>query len=111
MGHFPVAQIAPDDAAFQTLVSLVRDGGWVKLSGAYRLIDAAPKRCVWGSDWPRVAHRRAMPKVGDLLDTLALWAPHEQQRHKILVSRPRDALPSDLARFSNWPLDTGNPLP
>ena len=105
MGHFPVAQVAPDDAAFQTLVSLVRDGGWVKLSGAYRLseseppyadttayaqrlIEAAPDRCVWGSDWPHVAHWRTMPNVGDLLDTLALWAPHEQQRHKILVSNP-----------------------
>lgn len=105
MGHFPVAQVAPDDAAFQTLVALVRDGGWVKLSGAYRLsereppyadttayaqrlIEAAPDRCVWGSDWPHVAHWRTMPNVGDLLDTLALWAPHEQQRHKILVSNP-----------------------
>lgn len=105
MGHFPVAQVAPDDEAFQTLVSLVRDGGWVKLSGAYRLseseppyadttpyaqrlIEVAPDRCVWGSDWPHVAHWRTMPNVGDLLDTLALWAPNEQQRHKILASNP-----------------------
>jgi 2-pyrone-4,6-dicarboxylate lactonase len=105
MGHFPTAEIAPDDVDFQTLVSLVRDGGWVKLSGAYRLSDAeppyadtvayaqrlievAPDRCVWGSDWPHVAHWRTMPNVGDLLDTLALWAPNEQQRHNILVTNP-----------------------
>lgn len=105
MGHFPVAEVGPDDDRFQTLVSLVRDGGWVKLSGAYRLsenappypdtvayaqrlIDAAPERCVWGSDWPHVANWRVMPNVGDLLDTLALWAPDEAVRRHILVTNP-----------------------
>ena len=105
MGHFPTSQVGPDDASFQTLVSLVRDGGWVKLSGAYRLSDggppyaetvpfaqrliaAAPDRCVWGSDWPHVANWGTMPNVGDLLDTLALWAPDEAQRHRILVTNP-----------------------
>ena len=34
MGHFPADVAEP---GFQTLVSLVRDGAWVKLSGAYRL--------------------------------------------------------------------------
>src|SRR5690606_30841078 len=38
MGHFP-ASLGVSDPGFQTLVSLVRDGGWVKLSGAYRLAD------------------------------------------------------------------------
>ena len=83
------------------LVSLVRDGGWVKLSGAYRLadempyaettplaqalIEAAPDRCVWGSDWPHVAHYKHMMNVGDLLDTLADWAPDEAVRNRILT--------------------------
>lgn len=105
MGHFPTAQVKPDDASFQTLVGLVRDGGWVKLSGAYRLsdnspsyadtvpfaqrlIEAAPDRCVWGSDWPNVANWGVMPNVGELMDTLALWAPNEAQRHRILVTNP-----------------------
>lgn len=105
MGHFPVAQVGPDEAAFQALVELVRDGGWVKLSGAYRLsqaeppyaettpyaqrlMEVAPQRCVWGSDWPHVAHWRTMPNVGDLLDTLALWVPDAQQRHDVLVGNP-----------------------
>jgi 2-pyrone-4,6-dicarboxylate lactonase len=111
MGHFPVAQIAPQAQAFQTLLALVRDGGWVKLSGAYRLseapppyaettpyaqllIEAAPQRCVWGSDWPNVAHWRTMPNVGDLLDTLFLWAPDAEVRHNILVRNP-----AELYRF------------
>jgi len=100
MGHFP-ASLGVSDPGFQTLVSLVRDGGWVKLSGAYRLadempyaettplaqalIDAAPDRCVWGSDWPHVAHYKHMMNVGDLLDTLADWAPDEAVRNRILT--------------------------
>ena len=105
MGHFPVAQVTPGSEEFSTLVDLVRDGGWVKLSGAYRLSDeeppyastaayaqrlmqAAPGRCVWGSDWPHVAHWRTMPTVGQLLDTLALWVPDERQREDVLVHNP-----------------------
>ena len=100
MGHFP-ASLGVSDPGFQTLVSLVRDGGWVKLSGAYRLadempyaettplaqalIEAAPDRCVWGSDWPHVAHYKHMMNVGDLLDTLADWAPDEAVRNRILT--------------------------
>ena len=106
MGHFPVNEVSPDDASFQTLISLVRDGGWVKLSGAYRLshqappyqdtiahaqrlVQAAPDRCVWGSDWPHVAHWGTMPNVGDLLDTLALWVPSAAQRDDVLVKNPQ----------------------
>src|SRR5690606_1685027 len=104
MGHFP-ASLGVSDPGFQTLVSLVRDGGWVKLSGAYRLadempyaettplaqalIDAAPDRCVWGSDWPHVAHYKHMMNVGDLLDTLADWAPDEAVRNRILTDNAR----------------------
>ena len=71
---------------FQALLSLARDGAWVKLSGAYRLsdapwadtvplaqalFDAAPDRCVWGSDRLHVAHWAPMMNVGALLDLLA----------------------------------------
>jgi predicted TIM-barrel fold metal-dependent hydrolase len=93
------------DAGFQTLVSLVRDGAWVKISGAYRitaegppyrdtvafaqaLLAAAPDRCVWGSDWPHVAHWGHMMNVGDLLDLLADWAPEDALRQQVLVSNP-----------------------
>lgn len=105
MGHFPVAEVGVDSPEFGTLVSLVKDGGWVKLSGAYRLstalppyadtapyaqrlIDAAPERCVWGSDWPHVSHWGHMMNVGDLLDTLAVWAPGEEMRTRILCANP-----------------------
>lgn len=35
MGHFPTSA-GVNNEGFQTLVSLVRDGAWVRLSGAYR---------------------------------------------------------------------------
>jgi predicted TIM-barrel fold metal-dependent hydrolase len=100
MGHFPAA-LGTALPGFQTLLGLVRDGAWVKLSGAYRLADdppyaattalaqalveVGPDRCVWGSDWPHVANWRSMPNVGELLDLLAAWVPDAAQRDRILV--------------------------
>jgi predicted TIM-barrel fold metal-dependent hydrolase len=100
-GHFPVSR-GLSDPGFRTLVSLVRDGGWVKLSGAYRntvagppyvdtipfarmLHEAAPDRCVWGSDWPHVAHWQHMMNVGNLIDLLADWVPDASARNRVLV--------------------------
>lgn len=97
MGHFPADPAQP---GFQTLLSLVRDGAWVKLSGACRLAPepwtatiplaralhgAAPDRCVWGSDWPHVAHRERMMNVGELLDLLPNWIPDPIARDRVLV--------------------------
>jgi 2-pyrone-4,6-dicarboxylate lactonase len=104
MGHFPAA-LGTTLPGFQTLLALVRDGGWVKLSGSYRLTDAppyeetsalaqaladaAPERCVWGSDWPHVANWNTMMNVGDLLDVLATWVPDEAARNRVLVDNPQ----------------------
>ncbi|HEX4599501.1 MAG TPA: amidohydrolase family protein [Burkholderiaceae bacterium] len=106
MGHFPVGEVPLADPAFETLVALARDGAWVKLSGAYRLsqraplyedtipyaqrlLEAAPTRCLWGSDWPHVAHWGAVIQVGDLLDLLGQWAPDATLREQVLVKNPR----------------------
>ena len=60
---------------------------WVKLTGPYRisaggipysdvtpfahaLIDAAPQRVIWGTDWPHVMVKSAMPNDGALCDLL-----------------------------------------
>lgn len=102
MGHFPAA-LGVGSPGFRALLTLVREGAWVKLSGAYRLaeppyaetvplahalLDAAPDRCVWGSDWPHVAHWSAMPNVGGLLDVLADWAVDDDARQRVLVENP-----------------------
>lgn len=104
MGYLPTS-LGANHPAFAALIALVRDGAWVKLSGAYRLTTegppyrdtiafaerlyhAAPQRCVWGSDWPHVAHYGPMMNVGDLLDLLADWIPDEAGRQQVLVDNP-----------------------
>ncbi|RXF74328.1 amidohydrolase family protein [Hansschlegelia zhihuaiae] len=105
MGHFPTSR-GFDDPGFRALLALVAEGGWVKLSGAYRtsvdgahyadvipfaraLADAAPERCVWGSDWPHVAHWAATLNAGDLLDGLYDWLPDKDRRRRVLVDNAR----------------------
>lgn len=92
--------------AATTLLQMVRDGAWVKLSGGFRLsraappyadtialagalAEAGPDRCVWGSDWPHVSFRGAMPNPGDLLDLLAASVPDPQARDAVLVRNPQ----------------------
>ena len=105
MGHMPTSA-GLDDPGFRTLVDLVRDGAWVKLSGAFRtsvagppysdtvpfaraLNEAAPERCLWGSDWPHVAAWAGPPRIGDLLDLVQEWIPDEARRHLYFVDNPR----------------------
>ncbi|MEO7127614.1 MAG: amidohydrolase family protein [Rhodoferax sp.] len=105
MGHMPVAE-GIQHPGFQALLHGIRDyGWWAKLSGAYRissqfddydnvtswaqaLIEAAPERMVWGSDWPHVALPR-MPNTGHMLNLLAKWAPDREQRDRILTTNPQ----------------------
>ncbi len=92
--------------AFQLLLGFVRDAGfWVKVTGAERmsatgapfhdlvpfaqaLIEAAPDRILWGTDWPHPNINGVMPNDGDLVDLLALYAPDEETRRRILVDNP-----------------------
>jgi 2-pyrone-4,6-dicarboxylate lactonase len=56
---------------------------------ARALVQHAPERMMWASDWPHVNMvGRTMPNDGDLLDLLAEWAPSEADRQKILVDNP-----------------------
>jgi predicted TIM-barrel fold metal-dependent hydrolase len=107
--HF--ARIATADGLnappYQALLRLLhRDNVWAKLMGPYfisdalphypdiapfarGMIEAAPDRCVWGSDWPHPSAREKMPDEGDLADLVNEWASDEAQRKKILVDNPR----------------------
>jgi predicted TIM-barrel fold metal-dependent hydrolase len=91
---------------FQALLRLMESGrGWAKLSGPYRistlalphadvtafahaLLRAAPARVVWGSDWPHVMVKGAMPNDGALADLLLDWIPDEDLRRKVLADNP-----------------------
>lgn len=105
LGHMPTAA-GIDHPGFQMLLAMLREGRcWVKLSAPMRfeddlppypsvvpfaqaLVEAGPSRVVWGSDWPHVIHDGFMPNDGDLLDLLAVWAPDEALRRRILVDNP-----------------------
>lgn len=91
---------------FAALLRLMREGkAWVKLTAPYRLtlsampyadvapfaqalVDAAPERLLWGSDWPHVLIKTAMPNDGDLFDAFSKWVPDAALRQRILVDHP-----------------------
>ena len=52
---------------------------------ARALVEAAPDRLVWGSDWPHVLLTTEMPNDGDLVDQIAEWVPDATARERILV--------------------------
>jgi 2-pyrone-4,6-dicarboxylate lactonase len=107
MGHMP-AQLGLDNPGFKALLALAGEANcWVKLSGAYRisakpypyedvvpiakaLVEAAPQRMVWGSDWPHPSFQGAMPVDASLLDLLASWVPETRTRQRILAANPAE---------------------
>jgi 2-pyrone-4,6-dicarboxylate lactonase len=105
LGYVPAAQ-GPDTKGFHALLRLLRDGkAWVKLTAPYRLapgaapyqdvtpsaqqlVEAAPERLLWGSDWPHTFIKSAMPNDGDLFALFAQWVPDADLRRRILVDNP-----------------------
>jgi predicted TIM-barrel fold metal-dependent hydrolase len=93
---------------FQALLRLLRNGrAWVKFTGPYRissrplphvdtrefaqaLLDAAPDRIVWGTDWPHVATKWTipMPNDGALAGLLLDWIPDAAARDRVLADNP-----------------------
>ena len=106
LGYVPTAR-GTETEGFKALMRLMRDGkAWAKLTGPYRLtgsalpyadvndfaeqlVNAAPQQLVWGSDWPHVIIKTAMPNDGDLFDVLTRWVPDAEMRRKILVENPQ----------------------
>ncbi len=91
-------------AGFRALIELVRRGNtWIKISGANRvaatdlppyddvkpmahaLIEAAPERIMWGSDWPHPNKYVANPNDADLVDAFGDWVSDDRMRRKIMV--------------------------
>jgi predicted TIM-barrel fold metal-dependent hydrolase len=106
LGYMPTSQ-GLQSPGFQALLRLLNEGRtWVKLTGPYRissnalpysdvkafaqaLLQTAPDRVLWGSDWPHVMLKGTMPNDADLLDLLGSWIPDEEDLQKVLVSNPR----------------------
>lgn len=105
-GRLPACE-GTDSPAFRALLKLLRrENAWAKLMGPYfvsekfpaypdiaplahAMVQAAPDRILWGTDWPHPSARAKMPNDGDLADLLAGWVPDEAQRNRVLVENPR----------------------
>lgn len=55
---------------------------------ARALIDAAPHRCVWASDWPHPVSKKPPPNDADLLELLYRYVRNEDELRRILVDNP-----------------------
>jgi len=100
------AERGVEQKPFKMLLDLMRNElAWVKVSGAERissdgkpywdaipfaaaLIEAAPERVLWGTDWPHPNVSGDMPNDGELVDLLFEFTGDALVRHKILVDNP-----------------------
>jgi len=100
------AALGVDQPAFRDLLDLLRSDEkcWVKVTCPERisregppfhdvapfgraLVEAAPDRVLWGTDWPH-PNVPLMPDDGDLVDLVPLYAPDPMTRQKLLVDNP-----------------------
>ncbi len=109
VAHFGMffAKDSVKQPGFQALLQLLRRGNgrcWVKLTGVYRmsvapgfadvapmaraLIEAAPDRVIWGSDYPHLSFADKVDSVA-LWNLLGQWAPDAATRRKVLVDNPQ----------------------
>ena len=95
-----------DQAPFKRLLELMRNPlAWVKVCGGERvssagrpfhdavpfaaaLIEAAPDRVLWGTDWPHPNITGDMPNDGALVDLFARFTGDQAVRRKVLVENP-----------------------
>ncbi|MDQ8726167.1 amidohydrolase family protein [Bradyrhizobium sp. LHD-71] len=95
-----------DQLSFKTLIALMQrdEKCWVKVCGCERvstsgppfhdavpfarqIVETAPERVVWGTDWPH-PNVKVMPNDGDLVDLVPLIAPDARTQHLLLVDNP-----------------------
>ena len=109
IGHFAYqpATSGIEAPGFQSLLELMRQGNtWMKISGANRvsetdlppyddvkpmahaLIEVAPGRIMWGTDWPHPNKYEVNPNDGDLVNAFGDWVTDEGLRNKIMVDTP-----------------------
>jgi 2-pyrone-4,6-dicarboxylate lactonase len=97
-----------DTPGFQGLLALAQAGkAWIKLTAPYRLttepypypgtaacadllLREAPNRLIWGSDWPHVFIKSAMPNDGDLFNLFLNWLNGRDLLQRILVDHPAE---------------------
>lgn len=55
-----------------------------------KLVEHAPNRLVWCTDWPHPQYFRPMPNDADLVDIMLDWVPDEKTRNRIFVDNPAE---------------------
>jgi predicted TIM-barrel fold metal-dependent hydrolase len=91
---------------FRILLETARmENCWVKICGAERIssagppfhdavpfaqaiLEVAPERTLWGTDWPHPNIRKHMPNDGDLVDLIPLFMPDPALQKLVLVDNP-----------------------
>ncbi len=105
MGRVRAAD-GPNQPPFRVLLDFMKgENAWVKICGPERvssmgppftdaipfaraLIDAAPDRVLWGTDWPHPNVGKHMPNDGALVDLLESMIPDARLQKQILVDNP-----------------------
>jgi len=105
MGRVPTRD-GLEQKPFEILLDTARmDNCWVKICGAERissmgppftdavpfaqaLLEVAPDRILWGTDWPHPNIKKHMPNDGDLVDLIPLYMPDAALQRKVLVDNP-----------------------
>jgi predicted TIM-barrel fold metal-dependent hydrolase len=102
----PNAAAGTDDPSLKKVLELLKRGNfWVMLSLAEKistagppwddvipimraLIDAAPDRVIWASDWPHPVSTSQPPNEADLVELLYRATSGDDERQRILVDNP-----------------------
>ena len=110
VGHMGYLRLGRDITCdgFGGMLRLAEAGRcWVKITAPYRIssgdlpypeagefaraiVEAAPKRVIWGTDWPHVMVAKPMPNDADLCDLFYQWIPDSEARRRILVDNPAE---------------------
>jgi len=106
MGRVPT-QDGLEQRPFKVLLETLRIANcWVKISGAERisakgppfadavpfaraLLEVAPTRVLWGTDWPHPNIKKHMPNDGDLVDLIPVYMPDARLQNQVLVDNPQ----------------------
>lgn len=104
VGKF-LGPVATDHAGYRALRRLIGAGAWLKLSAPYEtsreappyrdlgrlarpLIEAAPERMLWATNWPHPSEQPDPPDDAMLLGALLDWAGDATLARRILVDNP-----------------------
>lgn len=106
VGRFMPA-VEADSRAFASLLDLVDDGAWVKLSAPYESSTTGPPdyadvsilvgellarsagRMLWASNWPHPGHDDP-PSPIELVELRDRWLPTVEHRRRVLVDNPAE---------------------